>query len=96
MTDWQAIKELLLKVRQTTVKIPASCPDCVYSYAEYLETLDILGFYIEKGYNDGAKDMCKQCDIHLLAIQGDIGDSDIIECLDNVRQMLYKVDELLG
>lgn len=95
MTDWQKIKKLLFEVRKVAVNIPATNSDCNYSYAEYLETLDILGFYVEKNYCDGAKNMCRDCDIHLLAIQGDIGNSDIIESLDKVREKLYEVEKLL-
>lgn len=89
------IKGILNAIRAIHIKIPSFYTDAVRYYNKYLDSLDLLEYYVDEENLEGIRILFDVCDEYLLQTIGNSADDGITDALDTLRSLLYRINKLL-
>lgn len=94
MNNFDKIKTTLITIKSVHVKIPSGSFESVCNYADYIEGLDELSYFVDRSCTEGVIRLCDICDRYLIAIMEDLNDESINDTLGTVRDLLVKIIKL--
>lgn len=94
MNNVDKIKSTLITIKSIRVKIPSGAIESVCNYADYIEGLDELSYFVDRQCVDGVVKLCDICDRFILCIMEDLNDDNINDTLGTARELLVKITHL--